>query len=62
VPFGFIAPVPDLPDDFRQAVLLPGNARQKAFGAVLGIRAAPSFHQPNRIDQKVRMIEGYRLL
>ena len=51
--FGFIAPVPDVSHNLRQAMFFsrePGI--EKAFGAVLWIRLRHAFHQPDGINQK----------
>ncbi|MNS81213.1 hypothetical protein D3C72_1149200 [compost metagenome] len=49
----FLAPVPDLADDFRQAVLFPRETRaEKSFGAVRVIRLGHPLDQANGIDQK----------
>lgn len=60
---GFIATVPDLPDDARQAVLFAREAgAEKPFGAVAVIGLRQPFNQPTGSIKKVRMIDGYRLL
>ena len=48
-----VAPVPDLPDNHRQAVLISREARaEKAFGAVSVIGLRQTFNQPHRVDQE----------
>ena len=50
--FGFIAPVPDVSHNLRQAMFLPREPGiEKAFGAVLWIRLRHAFHQPDGINQ-----------
>ena len=51
--FGFIAPVPDVSHNLRQAMFFsrePGI--EKTFGTVLWIRLRHAFHQPDGINQK----------
>ena len=51
--FGFIAPVPDVSHNLRQAMFLPREPGiEKTFGAVLRIRLRHAFNQPDGINQK----------
>lgn len=59
MPFSIIAAVPDLADNPRQTVVLTRETgAEKTLGAVRIVRLRHPFDKPDRVDQKVRIIEG----